>query len=292
MHWYLLLPLAAAIIYPLGSIFLKTGMDRGGGVFRSFFVSNIALALCFAPLLFFVRAMPDWNHVGWPLLTGATFFLGQLFTILAIRVGDVSIQAPLMGTKVILVAVISFFLKPEEVSPVLWLGAALSTVAVFMLGGGSLKGLRENGDTILMAIVSCVFFALTDALMGYRSRGFGPTAFVIVMAWSLALYSCVMIPFFKEPLRAIPKEAWPGVFWGSVALGVQAVFIGVALGQFGQATAINIVYAARGLFGVVFVWSIGHWFGNQERHTAGPELMKKRLVGSMLLTVAIAMALI
>ena len=117
MPWYLILPFAAAIIYPLGSIFLKRGMEHGGGVLRSFFISNVAMALCFAPLLFFVEKPPNWQAVGWPLLTGGTFFLGQLFTILAIRVGDVSVQAPLMGTKVILVAVISFFISRGRASP-------------------------------------------------------------------------------------------------------------------------------------------------------------------------------
>ena len=31
-----------------------------------------------------------------------------------------------------------------------------------------------------------------------------------------------LIPFFHEPLRKIPRAAWPGILWGSIALALQA----------------------------------------------------------------------
>ncbi|MEM0895768.1 MAG: DMT family transporter [Verrucomicrobiota bacterium] len=292
MHWYLLLPFAGAIVFPLGSILLKEGMARGGGVLRSFFVSNVVLALCFLALLPFVEESPNWSHVAWPIATGAVFFIGQLFVTLAIKVGDVSVQSPLMGLKVIFVAIISFFIGTDEISLTLWAAAILSTLAVFLVGGGTLKKTLQHGKTILLCTIACVFFGFTDAFMGYRNESFGTTPFLIVMAMALGFFSFAVMPFFGDPLTTIPRKAWSFLIWGGLAFGAQAVLIAIALGQFGKATEINIVYSTRGLIGVLMVWTIGHWFGNQEGKTVGREIMQKRLVGSLLMCVAIVLTLI
>ena len=105
--FYLLCPLASAILYPIGNLFLKRSIHEGGGLLRSLFVSNIVLALSFTPLLVFLREGPDWSQWHWPVLTGCCYFLGQLFTLIAIKSGDVSVQTPMMGMKLIFVAVVS-----------------------------------------------------------------------------------------------------------------------------------------------------------------------------------------
>ena len=47
----------------------------------------------------------------------------------------------------------------------------------------------------------------------------------------------------------------------------------------GEATAVNVVYSARGLWSVIAVWTLGHLFGNDERgHGAG--VMRARLLGA------------
>ena len=117
-----LLPLASAVIYPFASVFLKRAIGEGCGLLRTAFVSNMVLFLVFICALPFNEKPPEWNYVGWPLVAGLCFFGGQVFTFVAIRSGDVSIQSPLMGVKVIFVALFSFILKPEEVPGLIWVG--------------------------------------------------------------------------------------------------------------------------------------------------------------------------
>ncbi|MGI9242258.1 MAG: EamA family transporter, partial [Verrucomicrobiales bacterium] len=140
---YLLCPLASAILYPIGNLFLKRSIHEGGGIIRSLFVSNIVLTLCFTPLLAFATQPPEWSQVHWPLITGVCYFLGQLFTLIAIQSGEVSVQTPLMGMKLIFVAAFSSLLRPDEVPPLLWLGAAVCSLGIFLIGGGNIGAFRR-----------------------------------------------------------------------------------------------------------------------------------------------------
>lgn len=285
-----LLPLASAIIYPIGSIFIKRGMAEGGGFFRGVIVSNLFMSACF-PLLLFFAEPPDWGHVFWPVIAGVGFFLGQLFTVIAIRIGDVSVQAPLMGTKVVFVAVYSTFLRPDEVPPLLWAGAAVTAVAVFLIGGTSPSAFRKAWKTILFSLISCAFFGLTDTLVGYRSQAFGPVPFIVMMTMILGAMSFLLLPFVKGRFRDIPKAGWKGLAIGGGAMGLQAVILNLSLSTFGQATAQNIVYSSRGLFGVLMIWLLGAFLGNREALVAGSAEMRRRLAGSLLLIVAIVLVI-
>ena len=53
----------------------------------------------------------------------------------------------------------------------------------------------------------------------------------------------------------------------------------------------NIVFSARGLFSVVLVWAVGHWFASEERHLE-PRVLRARLAGAALMIGAIALVLL
>ena len=110
-----LLPLVSAIIYPFASLFLKRSLTEGCGLLRSAFISNMALFGVFLCALPFNDKAPEWEHIGWALIAGICFFGGQVFTFLAIRSGDVSVQAPLMGVKVIFVAFFSYIIRVAHI---------------------------------------------------------------------------------------------------------------------------------------------------------------------------------
>jgi hypothetical protein len=58
---------------------------------------------------------------------------------------------------------------------------------------------------------------------------------------------------------------------------------------FGEATLVNILYATRGMWTVATVWTVGHWFGNDERGQ-GHAVMGRRLIGSAVLVGAVVLA--
>ena len=54
--------------------------------------------------------------------------------------------------------------------------------------------------------------------------------------------------------------------------------------------AVNVVYSVRGLFSVLLVWWVGHWFTNTESH-AGRRVLLARLAGAVAMLGAIALVL-
>ena len=111
----ILLPLCAALLYVVGALLVKRSGDFGVGVWRTAFISNLTSALIFQLLLplggtFHVELL--WQ----PALVGVLFLLGQLLNYLALQRGDVSVATPVLGVKIILVAL--FTMMPSN-SPVL-----------------------------------------------------------------------------------------------------------------------------------------------------------------------------
>jgi hypothetical protein len=92
-------------------------------------------------------------------------------------------------------------------------------------------------------------------------------------------------------LRKMPAAAWPWLLGGCVLLALQAGSMAFALGLFGDATAVNIVYSARGLWSVAAVWLIGHWFSNEEQRLA-PAVLRSRFIGAGLMLAAISLVVL
>jgi hypothetical protein len=64
-----------------------------------------------------------------------------------------------------------------------------------------------------------------------------------------------------------------------------------SISVYGQATSANVLYSSRGLWSVVAVWGIGHWFTNREQHL-GARVLVWRLVGAILMVAALMMVLV
>ncbi|HVJ67798.1 MAG TPA: hypothetical protein VM510_07440, partial [Caulifigura sp.] len=58
----------------------------------------------------------------------------------------------------------------------------------------------------------------------------------------------------------------------------------------GHATTANVLYSARGMWSVLIVWLVGHWFGNREQ-SLGRGIFLARLLGAALMTAAVIVVL-
>jgi hypothetical protein len=96
------------------------------------------------------------------------------------------------------------------------------------------------------------------------------------------------LPKFPAPLRAIPAAGWKWLLAACVLMAAQSLVFVVSIAWFQQATAANVMYSSRGLWSVVAVWLIGHWFHNQEQKL-GASVLAWRLVGASLMVAAIAL---
>jgi hypothetical protein len=100
--------------------------------------------------------------------------------------------------------------------------------------------------------------------------------------------SLAFVPFFKQSLSAVPRVAWPSLAAGATFMGLQSVAFVSGVAVYGDATAMNVVYSVRGVWSVVAVWLIGHWFANTEAQLGG-SVFRWRLAGAALMTSAIVL---
>lgn len=288
----LLIPLGCAFCYVLSAMLVKRAVAQGVGLWRLSFVSNWAMVLLLAPLWLYSGGHGEEPARYWqPLLTGVFFLGGQIFTMLALRSGDVSVVTPVMGTKVILVALGSSLLRVGEVPWRWWLGAVLSTLAIGLLhlGPGGRRG--QVGRTVGLTFICAVSYSLGDVLLQKWLPVWGPGNFLPPMFLFVGLMSLGFVPFFSAPLGSMSARAWGWVGAGGGLLAVTNAGIVYAIGLVGSATVVNIIYSARGLFSVLLVWAVGHWFASEEKHLTG-RVLAYRLAGAALMIAAIGLVLL
>lgn len=291
MH-LLIYPVVAALLYAIGSLFLKRSLAEGVGAWRTTFVCNVLLAILSLPLLFFTSWQPPGAGAHWyqPLITGTTFFLGQVFTFLALNRGDVSVATPVLGTKAIFVAFLSVFLLHLSIPWTLWGAAVLTTVALTLLGEGKLspEARHKFVETLVYAGLSALTFSVTDVTTQKWCQPWGTAAFVPRFLGVCAILSLALIPFFTGRLRDIEGKTLGWLGAGALLLSLQGLLLYVVIGHYGHATAINVVYNSRGLWTIILVWAFGSWFANTENRS-GKTAMVGRLAGSILLLLAIVL---
>lgn len=293
VSWHLLIPLACAFTYVLAALAFKRAAEVGVGVWRTTFVANWSAALAFLVIwLLAGRPVVELERYWQPALAAAFFLLGQACMFLALKHGDVTVTTPVMGSKVIMVALFTVWFGAGDIPLRWWIGAGLSAAAVLLLHLG--KGLAASGPigrTVLLAWLSASSYGLGDVCIQKWAPGWGAAAFAPAMFGWVAVYSLAIIPAFSAPLRAMSGPAWRWVGLGSALMALNNAGIVLAIGIWGGATAVNIVYSARGLVSVAAVWAVGHWFHSQEQHQP-PDVLRNRLLGAALMLAAIVLVLV
>ncbi len=287
---YYAIPLLCAAMYGVGALMAKRALQSGFGVMRYVFLSNIMMALVFLPVAFAIDEPIDLSKLGAPLFCSLTFFLGQGLTFLAIRIGDVSAQAPVMGTKALFVAILSVFLGAGPVPLNWWIGAALTAGAIFLISYVPIQTRRSTLTALALSIGSAASFATTDVVLQREAPAFGPSAFIVIVMTGVGLLSFLLIPFFRGSLRSLPATAWKWGLAGSSILAIQSLGIAYTIGFHGHATAVNILYGSRGLWTVIAVIAAARFLTSHSTE-GNPAVMRRRILGSLLMCVAIALVL-
>lgn len=291
-RWVYLLPFFSSLGYALAALWIKRAVDLGLGPWRMAFFSNLAVWLIFLTAMLWYE--PSWKLDPWwpPVVAGLLFFTGQALTMLALVRGDVSVATPVLGSKVVLVALFLVFLTDQELGWRIWAASGLTLAGIVLLQWGGLPHDRRRViQTVVYAGSSAMAFSLADVIIQQWTHTIGFGLFVAVSTSVNMLASFALIPWFRAPLWDLPKGSGRFVFWGVLLLGLQAFSLFIAIGVFGKAAEANIIYSARGIWSVALVWFVGHWFGNTERASGGGVILR-RLAGSFLILSGIILAVL
>jgi drug/metabolite transporter (DMT)-like permease len=295
-YWHLLFPLLSSVLFVIAGTFAREATLRGTSPFTITAFANLCLASCWVVIgLARGEALP--LEAWWPALWIATAFVaGQLCTFLAFHLGDVSLATPVFGVKIILVAVFSSLAADHAIEPRIWMAAVLATVGigVIQLGSGSGPGkeltLRRAAISIALAIAAATALSLFDIGLQLHGRAWGAERFLTLMFLITGVLTFGLLPWCDGPAQLRRIKAGRFLLLAALIMALQAISISYSLGQFGDATRINIVYSLRGLWSVALAWLLMRLSAGSAAHLSRRTLAW-RLLGAILLTIAVVVAL-
>lgn len=285
----LLIPLLCAMLYPLATLVIKRAMDNGADLWGSLIVNYWMMALIFLAVAPLESRPVPWELWWQPALVGLLSFAGQGFGFKAISTGDLTIATPAMGSKVLMVALLTEVLLGLHVPVGWWVAAALSFAAIFLLQAGAGGPRRHAWAALIYSLLAAASFAFGDVLIQRWAPRWGVFHFVPAFAVITAILSLGLLPLARKPVLRFGSGAWAWILPGTFIMGLQSLGLTAVIGLFGKATLANIVFSSRGLWNFVLIWFGGHWFGNRERE-AGPKVMALRLLGAALMFAAVVLA--
>ena len=289
--YHLLLPLFSSVVFVLGMMLAKQAIGRGASPWTGTFLGNVWIAALWLTVAVTRQAIVPVEFWGQAATVGLFFVLGQVFTYLAFQIGDVSVATPVLGAKVLIVAALSATMSGQPVKLQVWIAAVLATIGIALIQQSDRHQRTDRrGLTIVLALLAALSLSSFDIFLqtwgpSWNSREFLPVAFAFT-----ALFSFVLIPWVDRPKRLRELKAGRLMLAGTILMAVQAMSMSFALGTFGDAVRVNIVYALRGLWGVLLAWLLARWTLGSERHL-GTKVMLVRLFGAVLLSVAVVVAL-
>lgn len=290
MPTYLVLALIAAVAYSIGGLFNKQAMAGGAGQIRITAISAWAPALVLSPS-FFLYSDPMPLHL-WhqPLLASFCFSSGISFFTLALRTGDLSIIAPVSGTKPILNALLVSVLLGVNVPATTWAAGGLTLVALTVLRTPNRSTRHSFLRTASVSLMAVFSFALCDTCFQHWAAGWGVMRFGALTFGLASIAALGLIPFFNTPWKQLSQTARTHTLIGTVFCAIPAFCMSYALGTYGHAPEVNVVYSSRALISILVVRNLGRWVGSTEQHLSRAVFFR-RLVGTAILMGAVALVI-
>lgn len=286
-----LIILVAAVCYAAGAMVVKRAAELGVGAWRTAFVANMMGAMFYLPLL---ALGGTWRGDLWwqPAIVALCHVGGQVLTFLSFDYGDISVATPVLGIKILLVALLVAAFGGEALRWQLWAAAVLATLGIVLLnrrGAGSSH--HHVGLTIATAGGAAACYATLDVLIQRWSPVWGMGRFLPLVLAISALISLGFIPRFRAPLSAMPWTTWKWLIGGLVIIAAQGMAFVCLVAAKGHAASINVVYSSRGLWSVVLVWWFGHWVQSREQKLER-SVLAARLAGALVMLAAIVLVLV
>ena len=226
-----------------------------------------------------------------PAIIGGLFIAGQLFTFLAVHRGDVSVAAPVMGIKVLIVPAATPLFVDHTLSARVWIAAAIAVMGIVFVQARDASIERSRIlASVGFALLAACSMTLFDLLIQRWAPAWGAGYFLPIAVGCAALLSLLFLPLADKPSKVKEKVALRPLAIGGGLMAVQAIGMTLTIGMFGDATRVNIVYSLRGLWGVVLTWILTHSAGKTAT-AAQHRTMALRLVGAILIGVSVAISI-
>jgi drug/metabolite transporter (DMT)-like permease len=294
----ILLGLAAATCQSCSYIFSRMFAGRYSGSTLSFLVlshgimgvlSAVGLVVVWPGVVWPGERMPAFATYWWPLVSATFFYLtGQVGLFLALRRTDASRVSPLLGLKLLILALISITFLGKSYSAAQWCAVGLTLLAAALLN-------RSGGGipwrSLAWILFACFGYSLSDlgikalvdrlSVLGLVRGSLVSTFMSYVICGAGAL---VMLCVHHRPPRRMWLHAVPfSIAWLSAMMFLFACFgnIGVVFG--------NIVQSTRGVISIGLGAVIAHAGYVHLEQKVGGWVLARRVLAALLMVGAIAL---
>ncbi len=195
--------------------------------------------------------MPPVLTIAKPLLLCVLFYFGgQAAMFMALTKSDASRVSPLLGLKILVLALITVFVSHGHFLGLQWVAIGLAVCAAVLL---SLLGKEMTAAAWIWIILACIFYSLSDVFVRQTITCF-PSAGLFhaaALTASLCYLICGFIavaamPFFPVANSLQWKAAFPFAFFWFVGM----LFLFSCFGSIGVVFG-NIVQSTRGIISIL-----------------------------------------
>lgn len=273
----------------------KQAIVRGASPWTGTFWGNQWLAIFWVLVAVVRGSLAEFDMWLPAAVIGAMFVLGQLLTYLAFQVGDVSVATPVFGIKVLVVATLQSLFSGEVISGRIWIAGLMATCGVVLIqwvdAGATKLDRRKTMLSIIIAGLAAFTLSLFDVSLQAWAQDVNTYDFMPVMFGFVGLFSLVLLPKVDSVRHLKTTRSFRWMLLATVLMAMQAFSMCFSLAEFGDAARINIVYALRGLWGVLLAWALAKRLQTGEAYL--PRIvMIRRLAGAGLLTGAVLIAIL
>ena len=292
---HLLYPLTSSIVFTVGALFIKRASSSGVSPWTLTLIANLCAAVVFSFFWPLGGETPTLLLLWQPAIIAVLYICGQVCILSALNWADVSVVTPVASIKVLLVAALLAVFAAQPPSKVVWIAAFLATIGIALINFTMPKSGR--GDIIVgvaLAGGAALMFALFDVCLQQWATNWGIGRLPPIMYWMVGLFSLALLPL-TDDRQQLASMHWKSTLFGSLCMALQATCLVYSLSIYQDAARINVVYALRGLWGVVMAWGAAHfiagWFGGNESQLSA-KTMAARLVGAALLVTAVVITIV
>jgi drug/metabolite transporter (DMT)-like permease len=280
----------------------QRALGRKGAALRLLAVSHLLMAAICIPLTWaaWPATSPPVQLFAGPLAASVGFYLlGQTSLFAALKRVEASRMAPLLGLKIVMLAVIVSFVLGHVLDTRQWLAVALSVAAAVMLQVG--RGAVPIG-AFGFVLSCCLSFAISDIFIirlidGLQAGAMTSSVAIsrlhaggLAMALTYGLCGLLFVPLVVG-LRPYTRTDWVAAAqyasaWLLSMVGLYCCFglVGVVFG--------NILQSTRGVMSVALGAALAHFGWHELEQRVDRVTLLRRLAAALLMTAAIALYVI
>lgn len=292
--WGIIAGLMAACFQSISYIFSRSFVIKHKkGAFRLLLTSHVwmgIMSISVFSLLPFKNKIPSFSSFSTPLLLASFFYiLGQASLFMMMRHVPASRIAPLLGLKILILAVITFFFIGEKLFFMQWMAVAMSLISAFLL---NFSGVSLSFSAISWLMVACIGYSLSDINIAILVRSISTLSYfkASVVGVCLSYVFCgilaLLILLLTGKIRIYSE--WKDSFGFAFFWFASMIMLFTCFGTIGALYG-NIVQATRGIISIiigVILARIGYM--HIETPISG-RLFFQRIIAALLMIIAIGL---